>query len=119
MVEYRISQIIKFEDVYWWLHHFEKSKLDSVIAYQVELLNKHIFQREFTDAWHVLNRLLTKVKSIEGEMGKAEVLLECGKGAYELGDFQKAALYLENAHIRYAWRMHPVAVTEPKRPKML
>jgi len=101
---------VTLREAYSWLNEFDGSFLSTGSHYWVRKMKSFIAAGDNAKAWHAQNRLRNSVEGITDEREVAEILVECGKAAHDMGHYLEAATLLEKSIVRYKWRHHQVAI---------
>ena len=104
--------MITFFDAYEWLHKYDRSHLRLASRMLVEKLHSAIDVKDERAVGELIDQLTLFSKLSPDELELAEVYVEAGKAVFELGYYQYAAKFLEQAATRYGVRWHYYAVVQ-------
>jgi hypothetical protein len=101
---------INLDTAYSWLHHFDASRLSPATRTLVNQMEDGWKAGNPVQAWSDIQRLKSMAPRLTVEQEVAEVMLECGRVAFEMGGWEEAAHLLEDATRRYHGHLHQQAV---------
>jgi SOS-response transcriptional repressor LexA len=103
---------IKLENAYAWLHRFDASRLSAATKPLVKQMDDACKIGNAVQAWSDIQRLKSLALQLPSEQEVAEVMLECGKTAFEMGYLDESAHLLEDAVQRYHGHLHHQGVAQ-------
>ncbi|MEW6029921.1 MAG: hypothetical protein ACOYZ8_07760 [Chloroflexota bacterium] len=92
----------KPEEIYTWLNRFEESKLSPPSRQVVEAVQEKIRQRAYPDVYAMIRDLQEVNKWSKEDYERAEVFLECGLTAYQMGNIPAAIELLKRAVVDFS-----------------
>lgn len=104
--------MITIDIAYTWLHHFshDKSQLSSCVNLLLKELKDAIHQQCNDQAWIIIEQLKRVSQKTSNDLEVGEILLECGRAAYQLGHWEQAADLFSQSAEHYHTRPHAHAV---------
>lgn len=93
-----------------WLNHFENSSLSRALQAKHGQLRQALQAGDPARAWTIIASMHEICEQLHDPRQMAEMLLATGRAAFELGDYQRARMLLEESVAGYNGDRHPRAV---------
>lgn len=105
-------KMITLEDVYPWLNRYDNSHIRPSSEYLINRLKTALAAGQTDKVRNYLQQLKNLARMLQDEKEVNEVLIECGRSAFRLGDLSDAENILEDAFSRIWSDLHRRAVVQ-------
>jgi hypothetical protein len=105
-------KMITLEDVYSWLNKYGISHIRPSSDYLIERINDALANNQSNKAKILLKHLKNLATKMQDAEEVSEVLIQCGRSAFRLGDLDEAGAILEDAISRTWSDLHRRAVVQ-------